>query len=720
MSAPGAYAARSGTDSGPAPRSGRHGSPPPHEAAADAALRSRTARLAALPALAVTLIAVAALVFVLRTTESGSDTAAGWWVTVGLAVIGCGVVTAAAAAGDAQARSTVRRYAALRRSAGRAQSDLQELLRRLEAGERIPPYTPPQQPRAEGDCLDLVAFEFSRTQRAAEAAVVQAAHAVRGESDNREKVEVFVNLARRLQSLVHREIELLDELENEVEDPDLLKGLFHVDHLATRIRRHAENLAVLGGAVSRRQWSRPVTLTEVLRSSIAEVEQYSRVKLVPPIEGTLRGHAVADVIHLLAELVENATLFSPPHTQVLLRAQRVSAGLAVEVEDRGLGMPGEEQERMNALLADPGRIDVGELLQDGRIGLFVVSALARRHGLAVQLRNNIYGGVQAVLVLPLALLGSDTTDPRGIPVTGAGEPPAVAPGVPAGTGGRQNGQTPAPLRGGSPAEGGERPVPPEMPREQREAGPAGGGPGPAHGSSRGPAHDVDRDGPPTMTLQPTPAARGAGYGHERDGRAPHPQPNAHTPPAPREGGARPAAPAGPATPPGGSPAVGSGPSGVRHHPGPPAEHAGGQPRPAGTGGGPGAHPPARTPAPPPALPQRAPHPGAPHPGAGPTRAAEPGPPAPRPTQPGGYPGEDFGGDFGDDFGGHGDRPVLPRRRRQEHLSPELRDSPGPRTVPADRGPQAEHDPELMAAFRRGFGLAEAPGAREEKGTDSTR
>lgn len=127
-----------------------------------------------------------------------------------------------------------------------------------------------------------------------------------------QKVEVFVNLARRLQSLVHREIQLLDELENQVEDPDLLKGLFHVDHLSTRIRRHAENLAVLGGAMSRRQWSRPVSMTEVLRSAIAEVEQYSRVKLVPPIDGDVRGHAVADTIHLLAELVENATVFSAP------------------------------------------------------------------------------------------------------------------------------------------------------------------------------------------------------------------------------------------------------------------------------------------------------------------------------------------------------------------------------------------------------------------------
>lgn len=226
------------------------------------------------------------------------------------------------------------------------------------------------------------------------------------QAGSEQKVEVFVNLARRLQSLVHREISILDELENEIEDPDLLKGLFHVDHLATRIRRHAENLAVLGGAVSRRQWSNPVSMTEVLRSAIAEVEQYSRVKLVPPIDGTLRGHAVADVIHLLAELVENATVFSAPHTQVLLRANLVTSGLAVEVEDRGLGMPLGEQNKMNALLADPDQVNVASLLQDGRIGLFVVSQLARRHGIHVRLQTNIYGGVQAVLVVPQGLLGT--------------------------------------------------------------------------------------------------------------------------------------------------------------------------------------------------------------------------------------------------------------------------------------------------------------------------
>jgi signal transduction histidine kinase len=223
------------------------------------------------------------------------------------------------------------------------------------------------------------------------------------------QVEVFVNLSRRLQSLVHREIKLLDALENEVEDPDLLKGLFQVDHLATRIRRHAENLAVLGGSVSRRQWSRPVALTEVLRSAIAEVEHYSRVKLVPPIDGTLPGHAVASVVHLIAELIENATMFAPPHTQVLLRSQRVAAGVAIEVEDRGLGMQRGDQERINQLLVNPDHINLDDLLRDGRIGLYVVSVIARQTGIVVQLQTNIYGGTQAIVILPQPLLDSPTT-----------------------------------------------------------------------------------------------------------------------------------------------------------------------------------------------------------------------------------------------------------------------------------------------------------------------
>ncbi|SCF42381.1 Histidine kinase-, DNA gyrase B-, and HSP90-like ATPase [Micromonospora matsumotoense] len=269
-----------------------------------------------------------------------------------------------------------------------------------------------------------------------------------------QQVEVFVGLARRLQGLVHREIQLLDVLEAQVEDPDLLKGLFQVDHLATRIRRYAENLAVVGGAVLRRQWSRPLPLVEVLRSAIAEVEQYARVRVVPPVEGTVRGHAGADVVHLLAELVENATAFAPPHTEVTVRARRVALGVAVEVDDRGLGMPHPEQDRVNALLADPGRVDVGDLLRDGRIGAWVVSALARRHGITVKLQSNVYGGLQAVVILPTPLLGD----------LAPGQPPAVEAGrmpprgEPTGTA-----TSSAPVAGASPSPVGARHHPPAPP-----------------------------------------------------------------------------------------------------------------------------------------------------------------------------------------------------------------------------------------------------------------
>ncbi|MBQ1124508.1 ATP-binding protein [Streptomyces sp. B15] len=293
----------------------------------------------------------------------------------------------------------------------------------LRHGERPVTRTPAPGDEPVGDALDLLGHQAALAQCAAESAVVEAvALAARPRGGGEERAEVFVQLAHRVQSLVHREIELIDALENKVEDPDLLKGVFDVDHLATRTRRHAENLAVLGGALAHRHWTRPVSLSEVLRSAVAEVEHYTRIQLVPPIEGLVRGHAVADVIHLLAELVENATAFSDPRSQVLVRTQRVTAGLAVEIEDRGPGMDPEVQHRLNAVLAEPEGVGVPELVRDGRIGLYVVAALARRHGIVVQLQHNIYGGVQAVAVLPGRLLGRPREDTPAIPPEPAPEP----------------------------------------------------------------------------------------------------------------------------------------------------------------------------------------------------------------------------------------------------------------------------------------------------------
>ncbi|MFI9263550.1 ATP-binding protein [Streptomyces werraensis] len=423
--APGPGARRDGAAARPERREGgRHGRPParPAPGLPEWPLRSQLLRLAVLPPVAVALSACAAVLFTVR--SSGMRPNGALWTVLGgaTAVALAGIVIAAVAA-ERAARSVHDRVGVLRRATARREADLHALVAALRNGEPPPPRGRRTERGGEGDEFDQLSADLARAHDGAVTAVVQAAQ-LSSQAGSEQKLEVFVNLARRLQSLVHREISILDELENEMEDPDLLKGLFHVDHLATRIRRHAENLAVLGGAVSRRQWSNPVPMTEVLRSAIAEVEQYSRVKLVPPVDGTLRGHAVADVIHLLAELVENATVFSAPHTQVLLRANLVTSGLAVEVEDRGLGMPVGEQDRMNALLADPDQVHVASLLADGRIGLFVVSQLARRHGIHVRLQTNIYGGVQAVLVVPQSLLGGEPAAVTGAPGTTALLPPA--------------------------------------------------------------------------------------------------------------------------------------------------------------------------------------------------------------------------------------------------------------------------------------------------------
>ncbi|MFL0027600.1 ATP-binding protein [Streptomyces sp. NBUL23] len=460
---------RPGTRAHTATSRPRPAGPPP-----DARIRPQLLRTALLPAIAAVLSGAAAVIFTVR--AGAVDASPSLWAALGgSAALAVAAVAAAYLGANRVSGQVLDRALALRRASAQGQAELRRVMEQLRNGETVT-ARPPAQPAAPGaDAFDLLGQEMARAQEASVAAVVQASQLF-SSAGNDQKVEVFVNLARRLQSLVHREIQILDELEHEVEDPDLLKGLFHVDHLATRIRRHAENLAVLGGAVSRRQWSNPVTMTEVLRSAIAEVEQYPRVKLVPPMEGTLRGHAVADVIHLLAELVENATVFSAPHTQVLLRVQHVTAGLALEVEDRGLGMPDHEQRRMNALLSDPDQVNVAHLLQDGRIGLFVVSALARRHGIAVRLQSNIYGGTQAVLVLPQSLLGTDPDAPPSpdavpLPPPGAVHRPPVEPQAPA-----------VPPRSGAarPSEDGSH----RRPGREQDAGP------------RPPADDPPRNGPP--------------------------------------------------------------------------------------------------------------------------------------------------------------------------------------------------------------------------------
>jgi len=212
---------------------------------------------------------------------------------------------------------------------------------------------------------------------------------------------MFLNLARRSQALIDRQLELIDKLERDETDADALQELFRLDHLATRLRRNAEDLIVLSGAKPARRWSRPVTLHEVVRAATAEVEDYTRIELLPIDEVGVTGQGVADVIHLLAELVENATSFSPPGTMVHIAGEPVVGGYMIEIEDRGVGMTDAELLEVNERLANPPTVDLG---LSRKLGLYVVSRLAARYGVRVQLRHSWYGGITALVVLPDSLL----------------------------------------------------------------------------------------------------------------------------------------------------------------------------------------------------------------------------------------------------------------------------------------------------------------------------
>ncbi|MEU9013343.1 nitrate- and nitrite sensing domain-containing protein [Streptomyces sp. NPDC048479] len=225
---------------------------------------------------------------------------------------------------------------------------------------------------------------------------------------------MFVNLSRRSQSLVERQLELIDHLENGEQDPDLLASLFTLDHLATRMRRNGENLLVLAGEEAGRRWSAPVRLVDVLRAAISEVEQYQRVQLRGLVTADVDGRAVNDIVHLIAELLENATTFSSPDTEVLVTSRLLSGGGAkVEIQDTGIGMTAKDLEEANEKLLNPPVVDVSVAR---RMGMFVIGQLSGRHGIRVQLRRPSPRGITAVVMLPQNLVREhgDHMDPPGL------------------------------------------------------------------------------------------------------------------------------------------------------------------------------------------------------------------------------------------------------------------------------------------------------------------
>ena len=302
-----------------------------------------------------------------------------------------------------------------------------ELIDRLNRGERIDINVDVPWIDHGSDEIGEVADAFNQAQRHTIAATVR-------ENEIRAGVRaVFLNIAHRNQVTAHRQLQVLDKAERSQEDPEQLQLLFELDHLATQGRRNAESLIILGGKQPGRQWRKPVELRDVLDGAVAETAQYTKVNISSVADVALRGDAVADMIHLLAELLDNATSFSPPQTDVDVRSAIVGRGVVIEIEDQGLGMEPEQLEQIDAMLRTPPDFSVMALSEGTRIGLFVVAQLAARHDVKVTLRESMYGGINAVVLIPSRSLADADGEPAP-PDTGTDAPPSADPATVAGSG----------------------------------------------------------------------------------------------------------------------------------------------------------------------------------------------------------------------------------------------------------------------------------------------
>jgi signal transduction histidine kinase len=332
----------------------------------------------------------------------------------------------------------VRRLDGLRTSTLELARDrLPAVMARLRSGDPVdvdaeaPAATPGGVPGRAPDEIDQVRQAIDTVHRAAVAAAVDEANLRQGIS------KVFRNLARRNQALLHRQLGLLDGMERRAVEEQQLEDLFRIDHLTTRMRRHAEGLLVLSGDSPGRSWTQPVPFIDVLRAAVAEVEDYTRIRVEVRSKAALAGPAVADVVHLLAELMENATVFSPPNTVVRVQGDLVGRGFAVEIEDRGLGIAPERMEEINRDLTSLPAFDPAG---SDRLGLFITGRLAHRHAIKVTLRSSAYGGTSAIVIIPTSLV---VTGHSQVPVPAAGgrtlRPAATADAMGAGNGHAGNG-----------------------------------------------------------------------------------------------------------------------------------------------------------------------------------------------------------------------------------------------------------------------------------------
>ncbi|MFE1262935.1 nitrate- and nitrite sensing domain-containing protein [Streptomyces albogriseolus] len=332
---------------------------------------------------------------------------------------------------------------------------------------------------------------------------------------------MFTNLSRRSQGLIQRQLSLISELESREADPDQLSSLFKLDHLATRMRRNGENLLVLAGEEPGRRWTRPVPLVDVLRAAASEVEQYERIELAAVPSTEVAGRVVNDLVHLLAELLENATSFSSPQTKVKVTGHALPDGrVLIEIHDTGIGLSPEDLAAINERLASPPTVDVSV---SRRMGLFVVGRLSQRHGIRIQLRPSDSGGTTALVMLPVDV-AQGGKKPQGKPGQpgGVGGPAAAqaAAGAAAarrsaGAGQSGGGSLGAGVPGGRLGAGqGPRAA---LPGRDGSGRPGGRGP---QGPSGNQTPSLFDQGAPSAPSQGRPAPAGAGFGQQQGPNAP--------------------------------------------------------------------------------------------------------------------------------------------------------------------------------------------------------
>ena len=318
-------------------------------------------------------------------------------VLVGSLVLALAV--AAFAASLVLANGLVRRLRRLRaKTLELAGVTLPSMVRRIGDGEPVDIESEVAMSGYGSDEIGQVAEAFNTAQRTAAATAVAEARTRAGVN------KVFLDIAHRSQVVVHRQLELLDVAEAKQSDPEHLELLFQLDHLATRARRNAENLLILGGGQPGRKWRQPAALEDIVRSAVSETEHFARVSTVRLPDVRVQGAVVGDLVHLLAELVDNATVFSPPDAAVTVGGNLVGKGVVVEVEDQGLGIDFAERERLNETLANPPDFQVMSLSGQRHLGLFVVGQLAHRHGIAVSLLESAYGGIKAIVLIPASVV----------------------------------------------------------------------------------------------------------------------------------------------------------------------------------------------------------------------------------------------------------------------------------------------------------------------------